>query len=59
MVLAEIYRARYGSGFEAYMALQRVFIARWVSRGGTEESWCRSMAPLFRHRFAELMDTDD
>ena len=57
-MLAEIYRARFGSGFEAYMALQRALIARWVARGGTEESWCSSMAPLFRQRYKGMVETD-
>ena len=57
-MLAELYRARFGTGFEAYMALQRALIARWVARGGTEESWCSSMAPLFRRRYAGLVDVE-
>ena len=57
-MLAELYRARFGTGFAAYMALQRALIARWVARGGTEESWCSSMAPLFRRRYAVLVDLD-
>ena len=57
-MLAEVYRARFGTGFEAYMALQRALIARWVARGGTEESWCNSMAPLFRRRYSVLVDTE-
>jgi hypothetical protein len=55
-MLADVYRARFGSGFEAYMALQRALVARWIARGGTEEGWCRSMAPLFRRRYAELVE---
>lgn len=53
-VLGDLYLARCGSGFEAYMALQRALIARWVARGGTEQSWCERMAPLFRRRYACL-----
>jgi hypothetical protein len=54
-VLGEIYLARCGTGFEAYMALQRALIARWVARGGTEQSWCERIAPLYRQRYAMLM----
>jgi hypothetical protein len=54
-VLADIYLARCGTGFEAYMALQRALIARWVARGGTEQSWCERIAPLYRKRYAILM----
>ena len=50
-MLGDIYLARSSSGFEAYMALQRALIVRWVARGGTEESWCARMAPLFRRRY--------
>jgi hypothetical protein len=57
-MLAELYRARFGTGFEAYMALQRALITRWVARGGTVESWCRVMAPLFRRRYGVLVDLD-
>jgi hypothetical protein len=53
-VLAEIYLARCGSRFEAYMALQRALIARWVARGGTEQSWCERLAPVYRRRYGVL-----
>jgi hypothetical protein len=53
-VLGDYYLARSGSGFEAYMALQRALIARWVARGGTEETWCVRMAPIFRQRYEWL-----
>lgn len=55
-MLADVYLARFGSGFEAYMALQRALIARWVARGGTEQSWCDRMAPRFRRRYACLVE---
>lgn len=53
-VLGDLYLARCGSGFAAYMALQRALITRWVARGGTEQSWCERMAPLFRRRYGWL-----
>jgi hypothetical protein len=56
MVLGEYYRGRCGNGFDAYMALQRALLARWLSRGGTEESWCRRIAPVFRERYGPMME---
>lgn len=53
-MLGDLYLARYENGFEAYMALQRALITRWVARGGTEQSWCERMAPLYRRRYAWL-----
>jgi hypothetical protein len=56
MVLGECYRKRSASGFDAYMALQRALLARWLARGGTEEAWCSRIAPLFRARYGPLME---
>jgi hypothetical protein len=53
-VLGDLYLARCGNGFEAYMALQRALITRWIARGGTEQSWCERMAPSFRRRYEWL-----
>jgi hypothetical protein len=53
-VLGDLYLARCDSGFEAYMALQRALIARWVAHGGTEQGWCERMAPHFRRRYGWL-----
>jgi hypothetical protein len=55
MMLAEIHMARSGSGFAAYMALQRALLARWVARGGTEAGWCERIAPLYRQRYGALL----
>jgi hypothetical protein len=55
MMLAEYYLARSGSGFGAYMMLQRALLARWVARGRCEQSWCARRAPLFRQRYGELL----
>lgn len=54
-MLGELYLARCDSGFEAYMALQRALVKRWLARGGTEQSWCERLAPVFRLRYAALM----
>lgn len=56
MVLADVYMARCSSGYVAYMTLQRALLNRWVARGGTEESWCARMAPVFRARYGGLVD---
>lgn len=57
MLLAESYRARCDNTFDAYMSLQRALLNRWMAQGGTEESWCRRLAPLFRARYAELVES--
>jgi hypothetical protein len=57
MILAEKYRARSSSAFDAYMALQRALLNRWMAQGGTEESWCLRLAPVFRARYAELVES--
>ena len=54
-MLGDIYLARCGNGFEAYMALQRALVSRWLARGGTEQSWCERLAPVFRARYAGLI----
>lgn len=55
-LLGEHYRARCGSDFDAYMRLQGALLSRWLARGGTLDGWCDRMAPLFRLRYAVLMD---
>ena len=51
MILAQKYLARYDTPFAAYMALQRALLLHYLSRGGTEEQWCREIAPIFRRRY--------
>jgi hypothetical protein len=55
MMLADYHRARCASGFAAYMALQRALLGRWLARGGTEQSWCLRLAPVFRERYGSLL----
>ena len=55
MILAEIYLARHESRFAAYMALQRALLAQHIARGGSPESWCERLAPVFRRRFDTLI----
>jgi hypothetical protein len=51
MILAQRYLARYGTCFDAYMALQRALMQRYLTRGGTKEVWCERFAPVFRERY--------
>jgi hypothetical protein len=51
MILAQYYLARYGTSFDAYMALQRALMQRYVTRGGSKETWCERFAPIFRRRY--------
>jgi hypothetical protein len=53
----ELYRrfsARYPSGLAAYLALEIALMRRYVARGGTEEEFCRRLAPAFHRRYAGL-----
>jgi hypothetical protein len=59
MILAERYLARYGNCFDAYMALQRALMLRYLSRGGTKEAWCERFAPAFRKRYGPLFGLRD
>lgn len=51
MILAQKYLARYETPFAAYMALQRALLLHYMSRGGTAETWCVKIAPIFRRRY--------
>jgi hypothetical protein len=55
MILAEHYRAKYGTGFAAYMALQAVLLRHHLARGGTVQGWCARLAPAFQQRYAHLL----
>jgi hypothetical protein len=52
MILASSYRAKYGSGFSAYMALQAALLRHYLARGGTVQVWCARLAPVFQQRYA-------
>lgn len=54
MTLADEYLKRYGAGFDAYMAFQRALLERYLSCGGTKETWCERFAPVFRRRYAAV-----
>lgn len=55
MILAQMYLARHESPFAAYMALQRALLCHHVARGGSPESWCERLAPVFRRRYDRLV----
>lgn len=59
MELARRFRARYPSGFGAYLALQRALMIRYLARGGTQEDFCQRLAPVFRQRYAGLLNETD
>jgi hypothetical protein len=52
MILAAAFRAKYGSGFSAYMALQAALLRHYLARGGTVQAWCARLAPAFQERYA-------
>ena len=55
MILAQKYLARHKTPFAAYMALQRVLLLHYLARGGTEEGWCKAIAPHFHERYKKLL----
>lgn len=46
---------RYPTALAAYLALQVALMRRFVARGGSEEEFCRRLAPVFRRRYAGLL----
>jgi len=55
-ILAKRFYARYGNRFDAYMALQRALMARYLSLGGTTEGWCERLAPRYRERYGPVFE---
>lgn len=49
-LLGRTYLARYRELFAAYNRLQSALIRRFVSHGGTVETWMDRLAPAFRKR---------
>ena len=52
MILASLFRAKHGSGFAAYMALQTALMRHHLNRGGSIQQWCARLAPAFQRRYA-------
>ncbi len=55
MEITRRYLARHPTGFAAYLALEVALMRRFVARGGSEEEFCRRLAPAFHRRFAPLL----
>ena len=55
MEIARRYLARSPSRFQAYLALQAALMIRHQARGGSEEDFCRRLAPVFRRRWAHML----
>lgn len=55
MELCRVFAARHPSAFAAYIALELALMRRFVARGGTEEEFCRRLAPAFHRRYAPLL----
>jgi hypothetical protein len=45
----------HGWGFDAYMALERALMRRYIARGGSALDFCDRLAPAFRRRFAPVL----
>ncbi|MDB4950076.1 MAG: hypothetical protein JWM27_2725 [Gemmatimonadetes bacterium] len=54
MELSRRYSARHGSGFAAYLALEVALMRRFLAQGGTEEEFCRRLAPAFHRRYGPV-----
>ena len=52
MELSRRFVARYPTRLAAYLALEVALMRRFVARGGTEEEFCRRLAPVFHRRYA-------
>lgn len=55
-LLAERFRARSATGFQAYCRLQAALLAHWIARGHTPEEFVKRLAPCFRERYGGLLD---
>jgi hypothetical protein len=55
MELTRKFVAAYPTRFAAYLALEVALMRRFVARGGTEEEFCRRLAPVFHRRYAPVL----
>jgi hypothetical protein len=55
MELCRRFVARYPTRLAAYLALEVALMRRFVARGGSEEEFCRRLAPVFHRRYAALL----
>jgi hypothetical protein len=55
MEISRSFLDRYGTGFEAYIALQCALLRRYVAAGGSPEDFCDRLAPVFRARWGPVL----
>lgn len=55
LILAEEALATAPSPLAAYNQLQLRLMRRYIARGGTEELWCRMLAPVFSARYSWML----
>ncbi|HET6762353.1 MAG TPA: hypothetical protein VFH27_01745 [Longimicrobiaceae bacterium] len=55
MELSRRFVARYPTRMAAYLALQVALMRRFKAQGGTEEEFCRRLAPAFHRRYSALL----
>lgn len=55
MELIRQFAARHPTGFAAYLALEIALMRRFIARGGSEEEFCRRLAPAFHRRYAPAL----
>jgi hypothetical protein len=55
MEIIRRYVDRHGTGFHAYIALQRALMQRYIARGGSALEFCDRLAPAFHRRFGPVL----
>jgi hypothetical protein len=46
---------KHGTGFAAYIALERALLQHWLARGGSLGEFCGRLAPAFRRRYGPIL----
>lgn len=54
-LLAQTFRARHATGYQAYCRVQVALMARWIATGHTAEEFVERLAPAFRARYGCLL----
>ena len=54
--IARRFAALHGTGFGAYLALERALMGHYVARGGTEADFCERLAAAFHRRHGGLLE---
>ena len=55
MEISRTFLEQYGTGFQAYIALQCALLRRFVAAGGSPEDFCERLAPVFRARWGPVL----